>query len=422
MQAIILAAGESSRCWPLNHRHKSQVRIFGKPLIYWTIKGLVEKDIRDIIIITRPDSKLDNELGPLAGELNAKLSFVVQEKPLGTGDAIYHASDLVREPFFIFWPYKIQSHKIAEKILEEYGKGKPQAVLVGTKTATPWDYGVLRTEGGRAVEIIEKPEPGREPSDIKVVGAYFLNPDFFEYYEKLKRRHPQDFVDALNFYIKDKPAKFIVLEEEPPALKYPWELLGLLKTSLEMRGNKRYISPSASIAENTVIKGSVHIEDDVIVGENTVIYGPCYIGKNCKIGANNVLRGPVALEEDVLTGAFTEIKNCLVQKGTHFHSGYFGDSVIGEDCRFGAGFVTANRRIDRGNIKTMVKGKKIDTGLTYFGTIVGNDSSFGIKSGTMPGVLVGSKCQVGPGTLVFENLEDKTVFYTDLKRIKRKKV
>ena len=416
MQAIILAAGESSRCWPINHNHKSQIKVFGKPLIYWTIKGLVEKGIKDIIIIVRPDSKLDQELGPLSVELKARLSFVVQKKPLGTGDAIFMARDLIREPFFIFWPYKIQSGKIAEKVLAKQQEGY-EAVLVGTKTTTPWDYGILKFEGEMVAEIFEKPESGKEPSDVKVIGTYFLGPDFFDYYQKVKH-HPTDFVDALNLYIKEKRAGFVILEKEPPPLKYCWELLGIMKEALEMN-KQSYISPSASLDENVVIEGEVFIENNVTIGANTFISGPCFIGKNSRIGASNVLRGPVNLEEGVVTGAFAEIKNCLVQKGTHFHSGYFGDSVIGEDCRFGAGFVIANRRIDRGNIKSLVKDKKTDTGLTCFGTVVGNNSSFGIQSGTMPGVLIGSDCVIGPGTLVFENLDDNTTFYPGDKGVKK---
>ena len=380
------------------------------------MKGLVEKDIRDIIIIIRPDSKLDEELGPLSAELKARLSFIVQEKPLGTGDAISRASDLIKEPFFIFWPYKIQSKKVAEKVLAKKAEGNV-AVLVGTKTTTPWDYGILKFEGERAVGIIEKPEPGQEPSDIKVIGTYFLGPDFFDYYQRVKH-HPTDFVDALNLYIKEKKAGFVILDKEPPPLKYCWELLGIMKETLELN-KQSYISPSASLGKNVVIEGEVFIEDNVTVGANTFISGPCFIGKDSKIGASNVLRGPVNLEEGVVTGAFAEIKNCLVQKGTHFHSGYFGDSVIGENCRFGAGFVTANRRIDRGNIKALVKDKKTDTGLTYFGMVAGNDSSFGIQSGTMPGTLIGSNCVIGPGALVFENLGDNTTFYTEFKGVRK---
>ena len=420
MQAVIIAAGESSRFWPLNRKHKSQIKILGRSLIYWTIKGLAEKGIRDIVVVIGPNSQMDQELGPLQPELNARLSFVVQEKPLGTGDAIFQAQDLIKEPFFVFWPYKINSREIAENIIKMVQQEKVQVVLVGLETKTPWDYGILKIENNKVVEIVENPEKGKEPSNIKVLGTYFLQPDFFDYYRKLSKHHPEDFIDALNIYIKEKATGFIVLEKTAPALKYPWELLETLRVMFQSGGLSDYISPNASIGKNVVISGKVFIDDNVQIGDNAVIQGPCFIGRNCKVGINNVFRGPVNLEEDVLCGSFTEIKNCLVQQGTHFHSGYFGDSIIGKNCRFGAGFTTANRRIDRGNIKSIVKGEKIDTSLTYFGTVIGDNTRFGVHSGTMPGVLIGSNCVIGPGTLVFENLQDDTNFHAEFKGIVKK--
>lgn len=421
MQAIILAAGESSRFWPLNHKqHKSQVNIFGKSLVYWTIKSLSETGIKEIILIVRPDSFLKEELAPVVKDLGVKLFFVVQEKPLGTGRAIYLAREYIKDPFFIFWPYKINAGEIAEKILEKYKTRHSQAILVGNETLTPWDFGILRIENNKVVEIVEKPEKGEEPSNIKVLGAYFLQPDFFDYYQKIKKHHPADFVEALNFYIKDKATQLLVLGEDMLELKYPWEFLPILRIKFKSKEFKSYISSDVRLGENVVISGPCFIGSKVIIGENTVISGPCFIGDNCKIGANNVFRGPVNLEKDVFVGSFVEIKNCLVQEGTHFHSGYFGDSIIGKNCRFGANFITANRRIDRQNVKSAVKGKKIDTGLTYFGAAIGDKTRFGIHSGTMPGVLVGSGCTIGPGTLVFENLEDNSSLFTKFKKIIRK--
>jgi len=418
-QAIILAAGESSRCWPLNQGHKSQIKIFGRTLIYWTIKSLAEKGIKDIVLVVRPNSSLEKEMASTFQDLGLNLSYVVQEKPFGTGNAIFMAKERIKGPFFIFWPYKINAGDIAERILEKYKAENPRIILVGAKTPTPWDYGIFKLKEERIIEICEKPKPGEEPSDIKIIGAYFFQPDFFDYYQSLHQHHEKDFIDVLNFYIKNKKTEFVFWEKDLPELKYPWEFLEILRIMFETAEFKNYISTTAVIAKNVVIKGDVYIDDNVFIGENTVISGPCFIGKNCQVGANNVLRGPINLENDVVTGAFTEIKNCIVQQETHFHSGYFGDSIIGKNCRFGAGFTTANRRIDRANIKSVVKGKKTDTGLSYFGAVIGNNSCFGIQSGTMPGVLIGSNCIVGPGALVFENIEDNTSFFTEFKGIKK---
>jgi bifunctional UDP-N-acetylglucosamine pyrophosphorylase/glucosamine-1-phosphate N-acetyltransferase len=284
-------------------------------------------------------------------------------------------------------------------------------------TENPSDYGILRFKGDKVAEIVENPKEGAEPSKTKISGTYLLDAGFFECYESLPKHHPEDFVDALNAYLKKREVLFAIMKDALPSLKYPWDLLKISRFMFSGK-LKNYIAPSATIGRNVSIPGDVYIGENVVIGDNTIISEDCYIGDNCKIGSNNVLRGPVVLEKDVLTGSFMEIKDSIIREGTHFHSGYIGDSVVGQNCRFGAGFITANRRIDRGNVKSTVKGSKVDTELTYFGCIVGDNSKFGIHSGTMPGVLIGSDCLVGPGTLVFENLGDRTAFYSEFKNHK----
>jgi len=38
----------------------------------------------------------------------------------------------------------------------------------------------------------------------------------------------------------------------------------------------------------------------------------------------------------------------------------------------------------------------------------------------MPGVLIGANCMIGPATLVAENLEDATTFYTKFEKVVKK--
>ena len=59
---MILAAGESSRLWPLNAKHKSLLRILGKPLIWYTINGLRKAGVQDIIIVQSPRRDVEEEL------------------------------------------------------------------------------------------------------------------------------------------------------------------------------------------------------------------------------------------------------------------------------------------------------------------------------------------------------------------------
>ena len=409
MQAIIIAAGESSRFWPFNYdnTHKSQISVLGRPLLYWTIKGLVANGVKDIVIVRRPHADLANSLPE--EELGAKITYVVQEKPLGSGNAIALAREYITGQFFVLWPNKVNSKELVRQMLFEQRKMSAEAVFVGAPTETPWEYGVFRlTEDSIVQEIVENPEKGKEPSDIKVLGAYLLQQDFFKSYDDVGNKHEADFVEALNMYMSKKKTALVRVPVDAPTLKHPWDLFHFL----EMLSSSGYFQKkkerNVRIGRNVTIEGDVHIGENAVIKDNTIIQGPCYIGENVEIGHSNVLRGPVNLEAEVKTGAFMEIKNSIVQRGTHFHSGYIGDSVVGEECRFGAGFITANRRLDRRDIQCHVKGERVSTGRSHLGAMIGKGSAFGIHSGTMPGVMIGAESVIGPGHHIFKNLPEKS--------------
>jgi bifunctional UDP-N-acetylglucosamine pyrophosphorylase/glucosamine-1-phosphate N-acetyltransferase len=411
-QAVILAAGECSRFWPYNDNHKSLFKIAGRPLICHTMSSLVKLGIKDIIVVQGPKKLVEKELEqyPVKG---AKISYVVQPDPSSTGDAVYQARNLIKGPFFVLGGHKADLLDYLPDFLRKF---KGRVVLSGVKTNTPWEFGMVKFKGKEVVEIVENPKEGEEPSDIKTSEIYIFPKEIIDCLGRVEEKEDK-LIDAINLLIKKDGADIIISKKNLITLKYPWDAFSSLNDLERFLEPKKIIGTGAVIGKNVVIKGKVFIGKDTIIGDNTVIQGPCYIGDGCKIGVNNLLRGPVNLENNVQTGAFFEIKHSIVQEGTHFHSGYLGDSIIGRDCRFGAGFITANRRIDRGNIKSVVKDNKIDTGFTSLGAIVGNKTSFGIHAGTMPGVIIGSNSLIGPGTLVFKNIKDKTTFYTEFKGI-----
>lgn len=405
MQAVIVAAGESSRFWPLNHRHKSQNRLLGKPLVYWTIKGFVMRGVKEFVVVCRPGSGM-KELLEQENDLGVQITCVEQKEGLGTGNALSYAKPFIRESFFASWPNKINSYDIVGRVEEQRAKGA-RVVLVGGETKTPWDYGVVRFEGEEAKEIVENPVPGEEPSNIKAIGFYALEPDFFDYYDRLPVHHEADSIDAINACLKDKKGLLALLEHDVPALKYPWEMFLMADILFRSSHFVPGVAASARIGKHVVIdEGAVHVGENTVIKDGTVIEGPVYIGNDCEIGHHNVIRLGTSMEDGVKTGAFFEIKHSVVGRGTHFHSGYVGDSAIGENCKFGAGFIAANRRLDRKNIQAMVKGKQYDTGLTYFGIVAGDNVHVGIHAGAMPGVFLGVGSLVGPGVQVFHNLAD----------------
>ncbi len=415
MQSVILAAGESSRFWPLNYQHKSLFKIMGRPLLWYAITGLKQAGIKDIIIVQGSKKDIERELKNY--DLGVDIKYAIQPEPKGMGDALLQAKDYLKEQFFILNAERFDCEDYIKLILEKQKSSGAKLILLGAKTDNPQLYGILDLEGDRAKNLIEKPEKGKEPSNIKVVGIYFLPREFLDYCQRV----PPDIYsleDALALYMKEKEVRVAVTEKDTPSLKYPWNLFEVNKFLIDGY-LKTEINRSAKISKNVTIEGNVHIGKNSKILEGAAIKGPCYIGDDCLVGNSSLIREYANVENDVLIGAMAEVTRSIFQENCHTHSGYFGDSIFGRGCRLGAGTITANVRIDRGEIKSIVKGERKGTGLNSLGCIMGENSKTGINCSLMPGILIGSNCAIGPNSFVFENIEDNATFYTKFEGVKK---
>jgi bifunctional N-acetylglucosamine-1-phosphate-uridyltransferase/glucosamine-1-phosphate-acetyltransferase GlmU-like protein len=86
-----------------------------------------------------------------------------------------------------------------------------------------------------------------------------------------------------------------------------------------------------------------------------------------------------------------------------------GDSVLCENCNLGAGTITANLRLDDGNVKMTVKEQFVDTGRRKLGAILGDSVKTGINASFMPGVKVGAGSWIGPGFMVETDIAPNTI-------------
>ncbi len=417
--AVILAAGESSRFWPLNSRHKSLFYLMGKPIIWWNLQGIRENKIKKVFIVQSLTRDIEKELKKIKIP-GLKIEFLIQAKPQGTGNALWQARNFLKTPFFVLNADVLCSGEILKIMWKKIKKGE-KAVLAGQKTKTPSLFGMMKIKKDRILGIVEKPKKGKEPSDIKVVGVYFLEPEYFSFYEKVKKG-PYDFEDALSAYMKKRKVTLALIdqpEENTPAfLKYPWHLFNLRKYLFDkfLVGK---IEKSAKISKNVIIEGNVYIGKKTRILEGAIIKGPCYIGENCFIGNHSLIREYVNLENNVTIGAFSEVARSIFEEGASSHSGYFGDSIIGKNTKIGAGTITSNVRLDREEIFAQVKKERINTGLRSFGTVVGENTFIGTNVNIMPGKFIGSNCKIGSNSLIISNIEDGVLFYPKFKEIKK---
>jgi bifunctional UDP-N-acetylglucosamine pyrophosphorylase/glucosamine-1-phosphate N-acetyltransferase len=419
MQAIILAAGNSSRFYPFNDSHKSLVKVLGKPIIEHTLLAVKRAGIKDVIIVIGENNGVKEQIAKI-DNLGLKIQYVIQEEALGAGEALLLAEKYIKDDFFLLHAHRVDFLQFKD-VLENKKKEKTEILLLARKIKNLFEaskLGILKIENDKVLEIVEKPLSGKEPSDLAVVGIYLLNKLFLDTLRKTPKEH-YSFEKAISQYASQEKVGFVVTDKSNLSLKYPWDML-LLK-NLVLASLRKYISPTADIASSAQLIGEVYVDENAKIMENAVVKGPCYIGKNVLIGNNAVLRNGVDVEENSVIGANMEIKNTLLMEDSKTHSGFIGDSVIGVNCRIAAGFHTANVRLDRETVKVIVNGQKIDTGLKSLGIMVGNGARIGLKSSAMPGIIVGKNVSIGSGTSVMGNVGDNTKYYTKFQEVVIKK-
>jgi bifunctional UDP-N-acetylglucosamine pyrophosphorylase/glucosamine-1-phosphate N-acetyltransferase len=192
--------------------------------------------------------------------------------------------------------------------------------------------------------------------------------------------------DGLNRLASEEEIKIVSLESWLE-IGRPWDILAaneiLLKDLLPIISGE--IEPGATL------KGNVSVGKGSIVRSGAYIVGPVLIGEDSDIGPNCYIRPSSCIGNNVRVGNAVEVKNSAIMNDTKIgHLSYVGDSVIGERCNFGAGTICSNLRHDKGNIKSFVKGKKMDSDRRKLGVIMGDEVLTGINTTIYPGTVIES--------------------------------
>jgi bifunctional UDP-N-acetylglucosamine pyrophosphorylase/glucosamine-1-phosphate N-acetyltransferase len=397
MQAVILAAGEGTRVYPLTKtKAKPSLKVLGKSIIEYNLEALSGLVKEVILVIGYKGEDIEKNIGSNFGPL--KIKYVWKKEILGTADAAKEAKDLIKDKFLLLNGDDIYSKEDIKKCLKTF----PSILLA--KVEDPSRFGVVSIENDSIKDIAEKPE---NPSGNLVnTGLYFLDKSIFDFEIEKSQRNEYEFTDLIKNYIQRQKLYFQIAEGWIP-LSFSWNLLDLNEFLLKKAKGKK----QGKIEKYCTILGNVIIEKGAEIKSGTYIEGPAYIGKNSKVGPNSYIRAFTCVGDNCRIGQAVEVKNSIIGDGSHIaHLSYVGDSIIGSDCNFGAGTIAANLRFDSKTIKSEVKGKVIDTGRRKFGCVIGDDVKTGINVSIMPGILIGKNSVIYPNSLIERNLPDDSIF------------
>jgi len=407
MQAVILAGGEGKRIHPLGiNKPKAMFEIMGKPLIQFVVENLCEAGITDLIIVTGPHQEPFKNYFGRGDDFGVEIKYAIQHKPLGQADAVLAAENMVNSHFFVLNANDIFEPQLLTKVITRADEQKANLALVGRKVDQPWRFGVMGFDNeGRLNQVVEKPPAGEEPSDIAVVGVYYFSPDIFQCIHNTPQGDTDDqFERAYQLLIDRGQGIHVEYNGMFESYKFPWNLLAINDLLLRQKVKGQNISPSAKISDRAIIGDNVILDDNVRVFENAVVRGPAYIGAGSVIGNNAMVWGGCSFGSGCVIGFGSEIKHAVFGRNVWTHRTYVGDSIVSDNCSFGAGTITANFRFDEGEVPVNVGDQRFSTGTNKFGVIMAEGCRTGSNSVLLPGVKVGPNSIVGPGVTLMEDL------------------
>lgn len=161
LKGLVLSGGKGTRLRPLTHtRAKQLIPIAGKPNLFYALEDLVAAGITDIGVILSPET--GDEVRAALGDGSSwgvRLTYIVQEAPLGIAHAVKTAQPFLGEsPFVLYLGDNLLSGGI-KHLVAEYRQTRPEAIVLLTPVEDPRAFGVaVLNEAGQVVRLLEKPQ------------------------------------------------------------------------------------------------------------------------------------------------------------------------------------------------------------------------------------------------------------------------
>lgn len=281
MQAVILAAGKSTRTYPLTlTRPKPLLKVGKKTLLEHNLEqldGLIEEVV---LVVGYKKDMLINFIDKIKNNYKFKIRFVEQKEQLGTGHALLQVEDIVKAKFLLMMGDDLYSKKDMENCM------KHDYCILAKKVKDPSNFGILELIGKNVKNIIEKPQ--LRFSDLANCALYILDKKIFDEIKEQKKskRNEYELTSAIRLLAQKIDIPYVSAKEWVP-VGYPWDLFNVKKL-WGIKGN--------AIGDNCKIKGNVKdsiIMDRTIIEkgsyvENSIIGESCYFNGIAKAADNTI--------------------------------------------------------------------------------------------------------------------------------------
>jgi bifunctional UDP-N-acetylglucosamine pyrophosphorylase/glucosamine-1-phosphate N-acetyltransferase len=363
IKAVILAAGKGTRM--KSNMPKVLHTLCGKPMIQYVVDAARGAGIEDIICV----------IGHGAEEVRKHLEgvkTVPQKKPLGSGDALNSAGELLEgfegDLVVLCGDAPLVKEDTIKRLIKAHRDEGNSCTVLTTKMGDPTGYGrISRNDDGAIVKIVEETEASVYDKAIEEinVGAYcFKCSGLFEILGRIKSGNKKGeyfLTDVVELARKER-AKIgsAGTDDSNEAIGInSRRQLAMASKVLYARTADRLMDAGVTIVEPGTVfidKGAL-VGPDTVIHPNTVIADGVKIGSGCSIGPFARIRRGCEIGDRAEIGNFVELVRTSIGDGSKVkHLTYLGDAVIGKDVNIGAGTITANYD-GKGKYKTRIDDK-----------------------------------------------------------------
>jgi glucose-1-phosphate thymidylyltransferase len=215
MKGVILAGGLGTRLFPLTKiTNKHLLPVYDRPMIYYPIETLVRAGIDDIMIVTggRKAGDFLSLLGNGSDFGLKHLNYTYQEGEGGIAQALGLCAHWAQgDGVCVVLGDNLIERNVVDAVAA-FREQRHGAKIMLKEVPDPERFGVVRMDGDRVAEILEKPKD--PPSSLAVIGLYMYDGRVWDIIRTLEPsdRGELEITDVNNWYLRDGTLTCDVLE------------------------------------------------------------------------------------------------------------------------------------------------------------------------------------------------------------------
>jgi bifunctional UDP-N-acetylglucosamine pyrophosphorylase/glucosamine-1-phosphate N-acetyltransferase len=387
--------------------------LLGRRVVDWVTASARDAGVEPLVVVASPETQ----------DAYEGMVVAVQERPLGTGNAVASARSAL-EGFSgnvlvldAAAPLLTGDHLSA--LFAEHERQGAAVTILTIEPDRPLPYGrIIRGPGGRVEAIVEEKDASDAQRAIRELNSSIYVFEAAPLWDSLAKLDADNAQGEL--YLTDTIAHIVSSGGQASAWLCPEPIAALgINTRSELavaaaclrdRINQAHMLAGVTIVDPTTtwIDAGVELESDAVVHPFTVLRGRTSVAEAAEVGPHVVavdasigpgalvgpfcyLRPGTVLDAGAKAGTFVEMKNSRIGARTKVpHLSYIGDADIGEDSNIAAGNITANFSHD----PSRPKGK----------TTIGRNVRTGVDNTFVAPVAVGDDAWVWSGTVVTDDV------------------